>query len=73
LPPEAVKKIIIQGLGTRTKEHKYELKRSLNIQPGETAQSLIASVVPASMEDPEEFETMAKYWTDPKVQVINNA
>ncbi|XP_062161020.1 uncharacterized protein LOC133868217 [Alnus glutinosa] len=67
LPPEAVKKIIIQGLGTRRK-HKYKLKRSLNIQPGETAQSLIASVAPASMEDPEEFETMAKYWTDPKVQ-----
>ncbi|KAE8009216.1 hypothetical protein FH972_005665 [Carpinus fangiana] len=36
LPLEEVKKLIIQGLGTRRKEHKYELKHSLNIQPNET-------------------------------------
>jgi hypothetical protein len=68
-----VKKIIIQGFGTRRKKHKYELKHLLNIQLGETSQSLIASVEPASMEGREEFETVAQCWCDPKVQVINNA
>jgi hypothetical protein len=44
----------------RRKEHKYELKRLLNIQLGETSQSLIASVEPTSMEGREEFENVAQ-------------
>ncbi|KAE7996744.1 hypothetical protein FH972_001437 [Carpinus fangiana] len=68
-----VKKLIIQGLGTRRKEHKYELKRSLNIQLNETPESLIESIDPTHIVNHEEFENSTRYWCDPTVQGLDRS
>lgn len=72
MPPEKVKKFILQGLGKRRREHKYELKHSLNLQPGETPESLIETVDPDYIVDPADFEVTARHWCDPKVQVTTH-
>ncbi|KAE8125063.1 hypothetical protein FH972_019900 [Carpinus fangiana] len=64
--------LVIQGLGTRRKEHKYELKRSLNIQANETPESLIESIDPIHIVNHEEFENNTRYWCDPTVQSKKN-
>jgi hypothetical protein len=69
LPLEEVKKLIMQGLGTRRKEHKYKVKRSLNIQPNKTPESLIELIDPTHIVNHEEFENNTRYWCDPTVQV----
>ncbi|GLT70555.1 hypothetical protein SLA2020_426280 [Shorea laevis] len=68
LPQEELKKFIIQGLGKRRREHKYELKRGLNLQPDETPEGLIESVDPDNIVNRDDFVQVAHQLCDPKVQ-----
>jgi hypothetical protein len=53
----------------KMREYKYELKNSLNIQPGESAEHVIAKTDLQYISNPMDFEAEVRYWCDPKVQV----
>jgi hypothetical protein len=56
-------------LSKRRREYKYELKKSLNIQPGESAEHVIATSDPQYISYLVDFEAEVRHWCDPKVQV----
>jgi len=69
LPLEVVKQHAYSELSKRRREYKYELKKSLNIQPGESAEHVIATTDPQYISNLVDFEAEVRHWCDPKVQV----